>query len=174
MSKVCDGKVRGQKFDLGHNKEELPTFTNKNQTTTVKVDGKTTNRKKQEEEERKLMNRIFVASKSVSEIDPPKIFQTMDFRLSPYQYLCQMDLCITPKINLLFSHSQLHTTKRIPAERQSQRRRGRNKQLKAIDNRCHGHCKQNRYNKLNQLKTVLTSHLTYPEESIGMLSNLAK
>ena len=42
------------------NKEKLPTFTNNNKTTSVKVNGEIL----QIREERKLMNRILVASRS--------------------------------------------------------------------------------------------------------------
>ena len=82
-------------------KEKLQTFTNNNKTTSVKMNGETL----QIREERKLMNRIFVESRTRSEIDLPKMVGTYEFRLSPYQYLHQTDLCITPKANMLLPHN---------------------------------------------------------------------
>ena len=75
ISEVCDGKDRKRKFDLGHNKEKVPTFTNNNKTTNVKMNGEIL----QIRGKRKLMDRILVASRSQSQIDLPKIFRTYEF-----------------------------------------------------------------------------------------------
>ena len=56
-------------------KEKLQTFTNNNKTTSVKMNGETL----QIREERKLMNRIFVESRTRSEIDLPKMVGTYEF-----------------------------------------------------------------------------------------------
>ena len=59
-------------FWVAINKEKLPTFTNNNKNTSVKVNGEIL----QITEERNLMNRILVVYRSQSEIDLSKIFRS--------------------------------------------------------------------------------------------------
>ena len=60
-------------------REKLPTFTDNNKVTSVKVNGETLHIK----EERKLMNRILIASRSRPEIDLPNIFGKYEFSIVP-------------------------------------------------------------------------------------------
>ena len=61
-------------------KKRIPSFTNNNKTTSVKLNGETL----QIREERKLMNRILVASRSRAEIDLSNIFGTYEFSVVPH------------------------------------------------------------------------------------------
>ena len=58
--------------------KNIPSFTNNNKTTFVKVNGETLTREKRE-----LMNRILVASRSCAEIDLLNIFGNYEFLVVP-------------------------------------------------------------------------------------------